>query len=210
MDNEIYWSKFADDFEHRANYIVGKNDVEIIKGYLAKQKSLGNVLELGCGNGTYSEILISEAEHLTATDFSDEMVAVSSKRFKDVAKVTVEKANCFSLSYPDSSFDTVLMANLLHIIPEQEKAIEESKRALTKNGRLIILSLTTEGMNFFAKIVMIYRYLKSFGKPSPTAQTLTVKRTQEMLKKCGLEIEDAKLIGNKSKAIFIKAIANKI
>ena len=208
MDKETYWSKFADDFEQRANYIVGKNDVEIIKRYLSEQKSLGKVLELGCGNGTYSEILICEAEHLTATDFSDEMVAVTSERFKSEGKVSVEKANCFSLPYPDSSFDTVLMANLLHIIPEQEKAIAESKRVLKENGQLIVLSLTTEGMTFFAKLGMIYRYLKSFGKPSPTAQTLTLRGVQEILKSCGLDIEEAKLIGKKSKAIFIKAIAN--
>ena len=31
IKKETYWSKFANDFENRANYIVGKNDVEIIK-----------------------------------------------------------------------------------------------------------------------------------------------------------------------------------
>ena len=209
MNKETYWSRFANDFENRVNYVVGKNDTELIKSFLSEQKSLGKTLELGCGSGTYSEILICEAEHLTATDFSDEMVTVSSKRFEGKENVCVEKADCFSLSYPDSSFDTVCMANLLHIIPTPEKAIAESRRVLKENGKLIIISFTTEGMTFLNKIRMTFRYLKSFGKPSPTAYPLTVRKAQEMLKNCGFKIEEIKLIGNKSKAVFIKAINDK-
>jgi ubiquinone/menaquinone biosynthesis C-methylase UbiE len=207
MEKETYWSKFANDFEERTNYVVGKNDMELIETFLSKQKALGRTLEVGCGNGTYSKILILEAENLTATDFSDEMVAVAKERLKGVENVSVEKANCFNLSYPDSSFNTVFMANLLHIIREPEKAVAEGKRVLKKNGRLIVISFTTEGMTFFNRLGMIYRYLKTYGKPSPTAQTLTVQKTRDMLKNCGFEIEEAKLIGNKSKAIFIIATA---
>jgi ubiquinone/menaquinone biosynthesis C-methylase UbiE len=207
MQKESYWSKFANDFEDRVNYAVGKNNIEIIKTFLSEQKTLGKTLELGCGNGTYSEILIREAEHLTATDFSDEMVAVSKDRLKGIENLSVEKANCFSLSYPDSSFDTVFMANLLHIIPEPEKAVAEGKRVLKTNGRLIVISFTTEGMTFFSKLGMVYRYLKTYGKPSPTAQKLTMQKARDMLNNCGFKIEEAKLIGDKSKAISIIAIA---
>jgi len=207
MEKETYWSKFANDFEERTNYVVGKNDMELIETFLSKQKALGKTLEVGCGNGTYSKILILEAENLTTTDFSDEMVAVAKERLKGVENVSVEKANCFNLSYPDSSFNTVFMANLLHIIREPEKAVAEGKRVLKKNGKLIVISFTTEGMTFFNRLGMIYRYLKTYGKPSPTAQTLTVQKTRDMVKNCGFEIEEAKLIGNKSKAIFIIATA---
>ena len=136
MEKETYWSEFADDLEEQTNYVVGENDIEVTKTFLAQQQTLGKTLELGCGNGTYSKILIREAEYLTATDFSDEMVAVSKKRLKGIGNISVEKANCFSLSYPDSSFDTVFMANLLHVIPEPEKAVAEGKRVLKKNGKL--------------------------------------------------------------------------
>ena len=130
IEKETYWSKFADDLEERTNYVVGKNDIEIIESFLSKQKALGKTLEVGCGNGTYSKILIREAEHLIATDYSDEMVAVTKERLKGMGNISVEKANCFSLSYPDSSFNTVFMANLLHIINEPEKAVAEGKRVL--------------------------------------------------------------------------------
>ena len=208
MEKETYWSKFSNDLEERTNYVVGLKDITVLKRVLTEQKSLGKTLELACGNGTYSKVLIRESEHLTATDFSDEMVAVSKIRLKGIGNISIEKANCFSLSYPDSSFDTVFMANLLHVIPEPEKAVAEGKRVLNKNGRLIVISFTTEEMTFFNKLGMTYRYLKTYGKPPSTAQALTVQKTREIVKRCGFKIEESKLLGNKSKAIFINAIAN--
>ena len=162
MDQEeTYWSKFANDFEDRVNYVVGKDDIEIINKVLSEQKFLGKTLELGCGSGMYSEILIRKTEHLTATDFSDKMVSISNERFKKIKNVSVEKANCFSLSYSDSSFDTVFMGNLLHIIPEAEKAIAEAKRVLKTKGRLIIISFALEDMTIFNKLAMFYRYFNN-------------------------------------------------
>jgi ubiquinone/menaquinone biosynthesis C-methylase UbiE len=175
---------------------------------LSKQIDLGNTLELGCGSGTYSEILAREARHLTATDYSDEMVAFSKQRFESLENVTVEKANCFSMSYPEFSFDTVVMANLLHVVPEPEKAIHECKKVLKRNGRLIIVSFTTEGMAIFNKLGMIYRYLKTFGKPPPTAHKLTVQKTKMILSDCGFKVDEAKLIGHRTKAIFVNAVVS--
>lgn len=207
MEKERYWSEFANDLEERTNYVVGESDIEATKTYLAKQKTLGKTLELGCGNGTYTKILLRQAEWLTATDYSDEMVAVSTTRLKGIENVRVEKANCFSLPYPDASFDTVFMANLLHVIPKPEKAVAEARRMIRMNGRLLIISFTTEGMTIISKLGMTYRYLKTYGKPSPTAHTLTVQKAREMVTRCSFEVEEATLIGHTSKAIFINAIA---
>ncbi len=205
-EKETYWSKFAADFEERTSYVVGNDHIELMKEVLSKQTDLGNTLELGCGAGTYSEILTREARHLTATDYSDEMVAVSTQRLESLENVTVEKANCFGLTYPESSFDTVVMANLLHVVPEPEKVVAECKKVLTRDGRLIIVSFTTEGMAVFSKLGMIFRYLKTFGKPPPTAHKLTVQRTKTMLSDCGFKVDEARLIGHRSKAVFANAV----
>ena len=204
MGKEQYWSKFANNFEEKNNYVVGSDDMAIIFEKVKQQKDLKEILELGCGNGTYSKILLKESIQLTATDFSDEMVKVAKNRLESYENIKVEKADCFNIPYPESNFDTIFMANLLHIIPEPEKAIIECKRVLKKNGKLIIISFTNEGMTFINKILMIYRYLKTYGKPSPFAQSLTVRRTEEMLGKNGFQVEESKLIGKKMKAVFIR------
>lgn len=205
MEKETYWSRFADDFEERNNYVAGKQNIEAVRDVLAEQNLSGKVLELGCGNGTHSAVLAQTADRVFATDFSDQMVAVSAVRLKSLSNVVVEKQNCFSLSYPESSFDSVVMVNLLHIIPTPEQAIDECKRVLKHNGRAVVVSFTTEGVKPLAKAGMIYRYFRTYGKPPAAAQRLTVNKTTSMLAEKGFRVNNARLIGTGMKAVFVSA-----
>ncbi len=98
MEKEVYWSRFADDFEEKSNYVVGQADVDILLNKLAEQKDLKMTLELGCGSGTYSKVLARAASELYATDFSDEMVSAAQSRLEAFPNIRVEKENCFELS----------------------------------------------------------------------------------------------------------------
>ncbi|WED29580.1 class I SAM-dependent methyltransferase [Vibrio sp. DW001] len=202
MEKETYWSKFADNFDQKSLNIVGKASTEIIQNAVANQKDLGNTLELGCGCGAFSDILRFGAKHLTATDFSDEMVTATKKRLEGLDCITIEKANCFELQYPKNSFDTIFAANLLHIIPNPELALREWKKALKPDGKIIIVSLTSEGMAEEDLQGMVTRYLENFGQPSPTVQKLTVDKVKAMLSSAEYKIEQTTLIGGTTKAVF--------
>jgi ABC-2 type transport system ATP-binding protein len=208
VEKETHWSKFASDFEQQCNYVAGKQDMNIIRNRLSGLGKLQNTLELGCGPGTYSRILAEQSDDFFATDFSGEMVNAAKQKLKAVPNIKVERANCFDLPFDAHSFDTVFMANLLHVIAEPVKALIESKRVLKSGGRIIILSFTSDGMTFFNKLGMGYRYFRTWGKPPSGRTTLTVKKVQAMLELNGFEVEESELIGNKSKAVFAKALSN--
>lgn len=55
------WDNFSKDFEERNNYVVGIRDILNVKNTLVKNRELGSLLELGCGNGTYTECFLSSA-----------------------------------------------------------------------------------------------------------------------------------------------------
>ena len=203
MQEERYWSRFAHDFEERNTYVVGKSDMEIILNTLSREKELGATLELACGNGTYSRVLAKEATQLVATDYSENMINAAKNRLNAFKNVTLEKANCFDLKYSNHSFDTVFMANLLHIIPEPEKAVAESRRVLKPGGKIIIIELGMEGMALFNKMGMIYRYLKTYGKPPAKGTTLTTDIIQTLLVQNDFTIKTLELIGDKSKAAYV-------
>ncbi len=203
---EIYWSRFADDFEERNNYIIGIESMQIVLTELEKETNLGNTLELACGNGTYSKVLVKNSNTLTCTDFSEQMVEASKQRLKAFDKITVQQANCFNLPFDDNTFDTIFMANLLHVLQTPEKAISEAKRVLKQGGQILAIDFTNKGMSLFAKMGMVFRYLKSYGKPPQGAIPVDDEKMKELFKQNDLDIKFAKIIGGKSKAAFGKAV----
>lgn len=199
------WEQFAKNFEDSNNYVVGIKDIQIVKSELRLLSDTGNLLELGCGNGTYTECFIESASRIVATDISDDMILVTRDRFESQRTVQVEKADCFNLQYQDSSFDTVFMANLLHIIPNPEVALSECFRVLKSGGKLIVVSFTLHGMSFFNKIMLKYRYMRKYGAKSSSAIIITPQLAENMTRLLGFQTITTELLGSNVKAVFLTA-----
>ena len=207
-NKETYWSRYTSEFEERQSRVVGNEILYLMKKELLKENNLGDALELGCGTGLFTESLQKISTKAVATDFSDEMVAFAQQRKGDLKNVEFRKANALNLEFNDESFDTVVMANLIHVIGNAERVIQESKRVLKNGGQLIITSFAINEMNFFSRIVMGIRYIKTFGKPSDeaTKEKTTQKSIENLLLKNGFETSKSVILGLKSKAFYIKAI----
>ncbi|MDO4308084.1 MAG: class I SAM-dependent methyltransferase [Eubacteriales bacterium] len=95
-----------------------------------------DVLEIATGPGLLAKHISHAANRMTATDYSDGMIAEAKKgTYPD--NLTFEVADAVNLPYEDNSFDVVLIANALHVMPDPEKALEEIDRVLKKKGILI-------------------------------------------------------------------------
>ena len=73
---------------------------------------------------------------MVATDYSDGMIA-EAKKGGPVPNLTFEVADATDLPYGDDSFDAVIIANALHIVPDPEKVLSEIDRVLRPGGLLI-------------------------------------------------------------------------
>ena len=102
-------------------------------GEVAKGK---DVLELATGPGMIARHIAALANHVVATDFAPKMIETARKA-KNPENVRFEVADATSLRFMDESFDVVVIANALHIIPNPEKALAEIDRVLKKDGILI-------------------------------------------------------------------------
>ena len=101
--------------------------------YLTKKM---DVLELACGTGQFSFPLASYVHQWEATDFSANMIAEARKRSKpSYLHFSVQDAT--NLPYAPDSFDAVVIANALHIMPDPDKALSEIRRVLKPGGLLI-------------------------------------------------------------------------
>lgn len=205
MEKEHFWSRFAEVFESESEYVVGREAIDAIIGNILQQGMLGRVLELACGTGTYTRALVQHAKEVAATDLSEEMLAVAEKNLCRFSNITFDRINCLDIPYQNNTFDTVFMANLIHVICDPILVLNESRRLIKPGGRIIIASFTAEGMTLFNKMGMIYRYLRTWGKPPQNARSFTLAELSDMLASLGFVINEATLLGTTTKALFISA-----
>ena len=94
------------------------------------------VLEIATGPGLLARHVAPAAKKMIATDYSDGMIA-QAKKGATISNLTFEVADAMNLPYADGSFDAVLIANALHIVPDPGKVLNEIKRVLRPSGLLI-------------------------------------------------------------------------
>jgi len=94
------------------------------------------VLEIATGPGLLAKHVAHAAKKMIATDYSDGMIK-EAKKGECPQNLTFEVADATALPYEDNSFDAVIIANALHVMPEPEKALREIDRVLKPDGILI-------------------------------------------------------------------------
>ncbi|HEY97901.1 MAG TPA: methyltransferase domain-containing protein [Dehalococcoidia bacterium] len=202
---EKYWSKFADNFNEEQTYIVGEAVQQVILERLSGESDLGELVELGCGAGFYTKVLAENANHVMATDLSDEMLAVARTQLKECQNVIIEKTDCEKTAFPDGKFDSVFMANLVHIIENPSIVLHESYRILKDGGLIFIIDYTGYGMKRFEMMKMGIRFIVKWGKPlSYFRSRLSPDELRSLVEGVGFKVEEVELMGDKAKALFLK------
>ena len=120
------------------------------------------VLELATGTGLIAKHIVNAAAHIEATDASAEMIA-EAKRDTRSAKLHFSVQDMFRLPYANQSFHVVIVSNVLHIVPQPEKALAEIRRVLKDDGVLIAPTFTHAG-NSFSGMVRAF-FMKMAGFP---------------------------------------------
>ncbi|MCD8397783.1 MAG: class I SAM-dependent methyltransferase [Lachnospiraceae bacterium] len=95
-----------------------------------------DVLEVATGPGLLAKHVAHAAHKMIATDYSDGMIR-EAKKGRCPENLRFEVADAEHLPYEDDSFDVVIIANALHIVPNPENALREISRVLKDDGLLI-------------------------------------------------------------------------
>jgi len=200
-----YWGRLASNFHQDNLYVFGVEVNQVIRGWLVGQFNEGDVvLELGCGTGFYSEMVIGRVKQLTATDLAPEMIEQAKRNLAQFTNVEVRIEDCYNTSFKDNVFDGVLMTNLLHIVMDPHAVLTEGRRVLKDNGRIVIVDGTGYGMSFVKKMALGIRYLRRYGGPCSYGRNLRPEKLAGMVREAGFVVEESKLLGEDAKAICLR------
>lgn len=193
-DNKKFWQRYASIYSlFMKNADAEYNEIsDKIKPYLSKDM---NVLELACGTGMFTYILADKVNTWKATDFSENMVKearAAGKKHKVIPGLSFSVEDATNLPYEDSSFDAVMIANALHIMPNPEKALAEIKRVLKEDGMMFAPTFVHgEGVGFKLRTKLIEMFgFKAFFKP-------TNEEFKEFIEKNGFGVVEYDRVGSK-------------
>jgi ABC-2 type transport system ATP-binding protein len=184
---------------------VGKEIQQDILKLLSSEHNFGKVIEFGCGTGFFTQAIANNADHVTATDLSEQMLDKTKKKLKNFKNISIQKADCENCNFPSSKFDTVFMANVIHFINNPDKALLESYRILKKGGLIILVDYTSYHMKWKDKMGVGMRFVSKCGIPPRHFQThITPDELRSLTENAGFKIIKIKLIGDKAKALYLK------
>jgi phosphatidylethanolamine/phosphatidyl-N-methylethanolamine N-methyltransferase len=96
------------------------------------------VLELASGTGLVSEAIAPVVGELLATDYAAGMVEKTRARVGHLPNVRCEVRDLYALGEPEGSFDAVVAANVLHLLPDLPGGLAAMRRVLRPGGRLVV------------------------------------------------------------------------
>jgi SAM-dependent methyltransferase len=94
------------------------------------------ILEVGCGSGSYTRELARAGVELTATEFAPAQLA-QAERNVGPSEVVFRLDDAQSLTFPDATFDKLLLSEVIEHVPDPERAIAEAARVLRPGGLLV-------------------------------------------------------------------------
>ena len=169
---ETFWSAHVENYEQLQRDVTGGEIIDLVLRELRKESGLGSVLEFGCGTGQFTEAILGGSDRILATDFSDEMIAKAREMRGNLDRVVFEKADATNLPYENAVFDTVFMANFIHLVDDPSMAIRESHRVLKPGGTILLTSFAVDEMSPETKDRVVGNFVRILGIPleSPAAR----------------------------------------
>jgi ArsR family transcriptional regulator len=149
--------------------------------------SLGDVLDVGSGDGAIAELLAPRARSVTCIDVSPRVVAAAESRLSTTDNVRCLQGDVQALPLPDAAFDRALMLNVLTYCERPARALSEVARVLRAGAGLILVTLAEHE---HMEVAATYGHLRPGFAPSAL---------KDMLLEAGLTVERCEVTSRESR-----------
>ncbi|MDD4891931.1 MAG: class I SAM-dependent methyltransferase [Phycisphaerae bacterium] len=174
-----FWS-FSYDFVFRRVFASGRELAPQLLNLFPGHK----MLEVGVGTGLTLPLLPRDID-ITGIDVSQGMLNKASKRVAKLGldNVKLAKMDATKLEFPDSTFDRVLAAYVVSVVPDPVAVVREMMRVCKPGGYLLIINHFCSEHFFgrlFDKLVSPITYRIGFN---------TNLDLYKLVERCGLKID---------------------
>lgn len=126
-DYRRYW--VGREYEHGAEQLAIRR--------LLRGVHIGDALDVGGGFGRHSQLLSAYADRVTLVEPSEHQLDLAGQ-FLHGTGVALHRADATNLRLPTASADLIVLARVMHHIPEPEPVFTEFARVLRPGGTLLL------------------------------------------------------------------------
>ena len=171
-----FWEQAAGHYDKSQVFFGGPMDR--VRELAAEAVSgAGRVLEVAAGTGLITVAIAPRVRQLVATDYAEAMLAALRRRVEQAGLTNVEcvHADIYALEYPPATFDAVVAANVLHLVPDLTGALASLKRVLCPGG-LLVAPVYCHDETLGARLTS--RVMRAIGQPMHRRFTTASFRTE--------------------------------
>lgn len=134
----MFWDRVAWIYDLFADVINRKANKALCATVEKQISPSDEVLECACGTGLLTRVIAPKCRYIVATDFSAKMLKRAKRKCRKSPNAVFGQADILCLPYPDGRFDTVVAANVIHLMDDPYAALRELDRVCRPCGKLII------------------------------------------------------------------------
>ena len=119
---------------------IDQEQVNTAIAALGCKRPIRRLLDLGTGTGEMLRLFAPQIETGEGIDLSRDMLAVARSKLEEdnLDHCRVRQGDLYALPFPDDSFDTVVVHQVLHFVDDVASALNEAARVLVDGGQMLI------------------------------------------------------------------------
>ena len=200
MKNNVeYWNHRSLNYDSRLKRSQRAYE-KIIELIIKEVDQETHLLDIGTGTGVIPLHLSAHVHKIDAVDPSPEMIKIAENKAMQAGITNIafrinEKAN----SIPNEPlFDVITIVNVLHIVPNPGEILENAKRRLKKNGKIIVATFL-HNENVRSRVISYIMKKKSH----PITSKFTSTSLCHVLEKSSLKILYKEKISNIMPMLYV-------
>jgi ubiquinone/menaquinone biosynthesis C-methylase UbiE len=136
-----YFSANAERWSELRSLHVDETNVEQTMMAMLGNQKIETLVDLGTGTGRVLELFAHQAGKLHGIDGSRDMLSIARSQLEktQLRHAELRLADIYALPLSDAMADAVTIHQVLHFLDEPLKALQEARRILKPNGKLLVV-----------------------------------------------------------------------